>query len=106
MEGGYHISDLIYNDILHTFAYNEDGYYRFYMKDAPKGFLDLETLIQEKRGSDKPVFDVDLKYLYNFIVEEISLALLMYRSVNVCEYKKGDNRYFEVHWKNYKQTVE
>ena len=99
------IDDMVYKDILHTFAYNEDGYYRLYMKQAPIEHLDLETIIQDVRGNYTPVNEIDLNYEYNFILEYVSNKLMWYPNVKVCPYNENGLKYFEVYWKNYKQNI-
>ena len=99
------IDDMIYKDILHTFAYNENGYYRLYMKKAPIGYLDLETLIQDNRGNYIPVNEIDLSYAYDFVLDHIMFKFALCPSVKVCTYNKDGNKYFEVYWKNYKQEI-
>ena len=99
------IEDMIYKDILHTFAYNENGYYRLYMKKSPIGYLDLERIIQDRRGDYTPVNEVDLNYDYNFLFEHIASKFTWHPSVKVCPHNKDGNKYFEVYWKNYKQTI-
>lgn len=99
------VDDVIYKDILHTFAYNEDGYYRLYMKNAPIEYLDLETIIQDLRGDYTKVNEVDLNYEYNFLLEYITSKLMWYPSVKVLIHNEDGVKYFEVYWKNYKQTI-
>jgi len=99
------VDDLIYKDILHTFAYNEDGYYRLYMKNAPIDYLDLETIIQELRCNHTPINDVDLNYEYNFLLEHITSKLMWYPSVRIYVHNEDGVKYFEVHWKNHKQSI-
>lgn len=99
------IEDMIYKDILHTFAYNENGYYRLYMKKSPIGYLDLEKLIQDERGDYVPVNEIDLNYTYDNVLDHIMFKFALNPSVKVCTYNKDNNKYFEVYWKNYKQTI-
>ena len=99
------IDDVIYKDILHTFAYNEDGYYRLYMKNAPIDYLDLEGIIQDLRGDYTSVNEVDLNYEYNFLLEHITSKLMWYPSVRVHVHNEDGVKYFEVYWKNFKQTI-
>lgn len=97
------VEDMIYRDILHTFSYNEEGYYKFYMKDAPLEFLDLESIIQDLRDDYTKVNEVDLNYQYSFLLEHITSKLMWYPSVKVLIHNDNGEKYFEVYLNNYKQ---
>ena len=98
--------DMVYNDILHTFAYEEDTYYRLYMQNAPTGYLDLETLWQEVKDDDTPIHEADLIFLYSFIVDYLCEKLLWFRDVKIYIHREDGIRYFDVYWKKHKQKTQ
>lgn len=97
------VEELVYKDILHTFAYNEDGYYRLYMKNSPIEFLDLETIIQEIRGDHTPVNEVDLAYEYMFTKEYLNEKFVWHPNVKVFTGLDNYGVFMEIQYKNYKQ---
>ena len=99
------IIDMIYQDILHTFAYDKNDHYRLYMRNAPINELDLESLWQELRGDYTRINDVDLYYLYMLILDYLDTKFVWYPSVKVCTNEENGIKYFDVYWKNYKQTI-
>ena len=99
------IVDMIYQDILHTFAYDKNDHYRLYMRNAPINELDLESLWQELRGDYTRINEVDLYYLYMLILDYLDTKFVWYPSVKVCTNEENGIKYFDVYWKNYKQTI-
>ena len=100
------IIDMIYQDILHTFAYDKNDHYRLYMRNAPINELDLESLWQELRGDYARINDVDLYYLYMLILDYLDTKFVWYPSVKVCTNEENGIKYFDVYWKNYKQKIQ
>ena len=100
------IVDMIYQDILHTFAYDKNDHYRLYMRNAPINELDLESLWQELRGDYTRINDVDLYYLYMLILDYLDTKFVWYPSVKVCTNEENGIKYFDVYWKNYKQKIQ
>ena len=103
LENNGFLIDMIYQDILHTFAYDKNDHYRLYMRNAPVNELDLESLWQELRDNYTRINEVDLHYMYMLILDYIDTKFIWYPSVKVCANEENGIKYFDVYWKNYKQ---
>lgn len=103
VENKGYLIDMIYYDILQTFAYNENDRYRLYMKNAPIGEMDMERMWQELRNDFSPINEADLNFIYIFTIENITDKLLCCPSVKICPHNINGVKFFDVYWKNYKQ---